>query len=195
MIGVNGMYDHLFTSHPGSAQMEVRPQSPTVISTAVVVNMIWWMIMIAAIGVGAMHLGSCPVQPNIPIYLIVLGVSSLVSLSLTYVRIYTREGVALILVSVCVTLVHLFTFCWFIAGTIWVYSVHFQNNSPGTDHFCHKTTYQFAFVITTVVWVLLSLVFLCGGCFLLLACCKFVTPVLSEHSTSYGGTSSLAGGV
>lgn len=86
------------------------------------------------------------------------------------------------------------------AGTNWVYSVYLPNYSAGTDRFCHKTTYQFAFIVTSLIWVLLSLVFLCGGCFLLVTWCKFATYGLSSmHSTFYGGTSDFqehrAGGV
>ncbi|KAF7653811.1 hypothetical protein LDENG_00078190 [Lucifuga dentata] len=169
--------------------MDAREQNPTLISSAVVVNIIWWMVMIAAIGIGAMHLGSCPIQPKIPIYLIVLGVSNILSLSLTYIQRLNSEGTAQCLVTTSVTLLYFFTFCWLITGSVWVYAVYVPN-SAGADNFCHKITYQFAFVVTTIVWVLLSLMFLCGGCFLLLCSCKLATHRLPfMHSTFYGETS------
>lgn len=63
-----------------------------------------------------MHLNSCPAQPYIPIYLIVLGVSSLVLLVLTYVRSPSKQGVVSTLTSVSISLLLIFNICWFVAG-------------------------------------------------------------------------------
>lgn len=67
---------------------------------------------------GATHLTRCPVQSLIPIYLIVMGAGSLVSLSLTYTMKAWNDGAVYILSAVCTTLLHLFSFCWFISGGI-----------------------------------------------------------------------------
>ncbi|XP_041811751.1 transmembrane protein 272-like [Chelmon rostratus] len=173
-------------------QDEFRPQSAVVISTTVVVNIIWWMVMIAAIGVGLTNLGHCPLQPNIPIYLIVLGASSLLSLSLTYTRSIWQDGCISILSLTCTTLLHLFTLSWFIAGTTWVYPVYPPNYTPGVARYCQRTTYQFAFIVTTLVWVTLSLVFVCVFCFGLLTCCKTVTArrrLIPSRNSFYGAIS------
>ncbi|XP_056254604.1 transmembrane protein 272-like [Seriola aureovittata] len=173
-----------------SPQEDFRPQSAIAISAIVVVNIIWWMIMIAAIGLGAIHIKNCPIQPYIPIYLMVLGAVSLVSFTLTYTKSTWKDGVIFILSSVCVALLHLFTFCWFIAGTVWVYSVYPPSYEPGKQY-CHKTPFQFAFVVTTLVWVCVTLLFTCGCCFGLLACCKTVRAgrrLIPNRNTFYGGT-------
>ncbi|XP_040908594.1 uncharacterized protein LOC121191491 isoform X2 [Toxotes jaculatrix] len=100
-----------------SPEVENRSQNAVRISSVVVVNIIWWMVMIAGIAVGATHLSRCPVQPNIPIYLIVMGAASLLSLSLTYTSSTCTDGAVHILSLVCTGFLHFFTFCWFIAVT------------------------------------------------------------------------------
>ncbi|XP_070703015.1 transmembrane protein 272-like [Pempheris klunzingeri] len=173
-----------------SSQEELRPQSAVLISTLVVVNIIWWMVMIAAIGLGATHMDRCPVQPSIPIYLIVLGAASLLSLSLTYTRSFWEDGFALIVSSVCMALLHLFSFGWFIAGTTWVYAVHPPSYSPGEARYCHQTTYQFAFIVTTLVWATMALVFVCCCCFATVTCCAtvFARRRLIPNRYSFYGT-------
>lgn len=66
--------------------------------------------------IGAAHVGHCPVQPYIPIYLIVLGATSLLSLSVTYTKSVWGDGIVFILSSICMSFLHLFSFGWFIAG-------------------------------------------------------------------------------
>ncbi|XP_034401029.1 transmembrane protein 272-like isoform X1 [Cyclopterus lumpus] len=175
-----------------SPHVEVRPQSAVMISSLVVVNIIWWMVMIAAIGLGATHLSRCPVQPNIPIYLIVLGASNLLSLSLTYTRNNWGDDMASIMCSACMAILHFFTFIWFFIGTSWIYPVYPPDYTPGTLRHCHKTTYQFAFVVTTLVWVATTLMFICSCCFALLTCCKMVISghrLIPNRYTFYGATS------
>ncbi|XP_068566706.1 transmembrane protein 272-like [Cebidichthys violaceus] len=175
-----------------SPDVEVRPQSAVLISSLVVLNFIWWMVMIATIGLGATHLGRCPVQPNIPIYLIVLGTVNLLSLSLTYSRTSWGNGMASIMCSSCTAVLHLFTFGWFIAGTTWVYPVYPPDYTPGAFRYCHKTTYQFAFAVTTLVWVATTFMFVCSCCFALLTCCKNLISgnrLIPNRYTFYGATS------
>ncbi|KAL1262347.1 hypothetical protein QQF64_007612 [Cirrhinus molitorella] len=72
---------------------------------------------------GAIYLHDCPKQPYIPIYLLVSGVFALV-LGLLSCLPCTQEpedGTQSPLSSLCTawnSLVSLFLFCWFIAGTI-----------------------------------------------------------------------------
>ncbi|XP_035536706.1 transmembrane protein 272-like [Morone saxatilis] len=174
------------------AQVEFRPQSAALISTTIVVNIIWWMVMIAAIYLGATHLGSCPLQPNIPIYLIVLGAGSIVSLCMTYTRSIMKDGCIYILTSVCTAFLHILSFCWFIAGTVWVYPIYPPNYTPGAAPYCQKTTYLFAFVVTTLVWATMALMFVCGFCFSLVTCCTTVTArhrLIPSRSSFYGAVS------
>lgn len=152
-----------------------RTKSAVEIASIAVVNIIWWMVLLGAIGFGAMHLNSCPVQPYIPIYMIVLGIGSLFSLSLTYTKsIWSDGNVVVVVTSACIGLLYLFDFCWFIAGSVWVYGIYPPDYSPESSQFCHKPIYLFAFVLTTLVWAIAGLMFVCGGCFFLCTCCTAV---------------------
>ncbi|XP_030596302.1 transmembrane protein 272-like [Archocentrus centrarchus] len=178
--------------------MDLKPQSASQIAGIVVVNIIWWMVMVAAIGLGATHLGSCTVQPHIPIYLIVLGATSILSLSLTYTSSAFDSGPVYVLSTASMTVLHIFSFGWFIAGTSWVYSVYPPNYLPGKDPYCHKVTYQFAFVVTTLVWATMCLVFVCGCCFGLLICCRTVFAsrhLIPNRGSFYGAIHESAGDV
>ncbi|XP_061598085.1 transmembrane protein 272-like [Cololabis saira] len=173
--------------------MDLRPQSSVLIATIVMVNIIWWMVMIAAIGVGATTLSLCPVQPYIPIYLLVLGASSIISLSATYMSRTNTDGAVHTFTLTCMVFLHLFSFVWLIVGTCWIYSIY-PPNYAGPDRHCHKTTYQFAFVVTTLLWVIMALVFFCGGCFALLTCCTTIVAtrhLIPNRVSFYGATSDI----
>lgn len=175
--------------------MDVRPQNAVLFATIVVVNIIWWMLMIAAIGLGASHLNQCPVQPFIPIYLIVLGANSIIALSVTYNCNNNKGNAIHILGLLCMTVLHIFSFVWLIAGTCWVYSVYPPSYSD-KDRYCDKITYQFAFVITTLLWVTMSLVFICGCCIGLLTCCTTVFAgrhLLPNRNSFYGAIGHFQG--
>lgn len=143
--------------------------------------------MIAAIVLGAMHLDSCPVQPNIPIYLVVLGLSGLLSQSLSQVYFCSlnRNSRALTLVLICAAILHLFIFCWVVVGTYWVYCAQFLNNWSGTAQPCAKAMYRFAYSVTASIWLFLSLVLFCGGYFLLLNCYKIASQMAFENNLTY----------
>ncbi|XP_030267243.1 transmembrane protein 272-like [Sparus aurata] len=168
-----------------------RPQKAVMISSAVVLNIIWWMVMIAAIFLGATHLDNCPLQPWIPIYLIVLGGASIFALSLTYSTRIWDDGCPGVMSYCCTAFLHFFTFCWIIAGTIWVYPVYPPNYISG-DLYCHKTTYLFAFVVTTLVWASMTLVFVCGCCCSCVGVCKAVRAgrrLIPNRYSFYGALS------
>ncbi|XP_077445958.1 transmembrane protein 272-like isoform X2 [Stigmatopora argus] len=155
----------------------------------VVVNVLWWMVMMAAFALGITHLGLCPAQPRIPIYLVVLGVSSLLALSATYSRWIWEGGVGRTLTSVCTGLLHFFTFCWFLAGSIWVYGAYPPSYTPGEARYCHKGTYNFALVVTAILWATASLSLCCCLCFLTVTCCSAVNArrrLTPSRTTSYG---------
>lgn len=79
----------------------------------------------------------------------------------------------------------------FPVGTVWVYPVYPPNYTPG-PLYCHRTTYQFAFGVTTLAWVTVTLMFICGFCFTLLTCCKTVMArhrLIPNQNAFYGAIS------
>ncbi|KAJ8281960.1 hypothetical protein COCON_G00044790 [Conger conger] len=105
--------------------------------------------------VGALHLDDCPQQPYIPIY---LGVGGLLILAarLPYLKCCERradEQPALRSISnVCKVLLFLILFCWFLAGSVWVYSIY-PPNYDSSGVYCAKTLYLFSFWLTNLCYI------------------------------------------
>ncbi|UYV75747.1 hypothetical protein LAZ67_13001200 [Cordylochernes scorpioides] len=125
----------------------------------------------------SLYLHECPVQPYVPIYLVVGGVFSIVKQVLQCVHgcIKDKETPNENKDPSCIKLLNLFLFAWFIAGCVWVYGCY----APGYDNpedplFCNKTVYLFSF------WLLNSF-FIFFGISLSIMCCIIICAiVLSE---------------
>lgn len=86
-------------------------------------------------------------------------------------------------------------YCLYPVGNIWVYSVYPPSYTPGEAKYCDRTTYQFAFVVLTVTWIILGLVIVCGCCFSILTCCNIfsVRQQLTASRNSFYGSTSFEG--
>ncbi|KAG7268580.1 hypothetical protein CRUP_003189, partial [Coryphaenoides rupestris] len=134
--------------------MDNEPQEDVLLSVIAVLHIIMWMIMVIAFGVGAMHLKSCPAQPYIPIYLMVLGISSILLLLLTYAqKSPKKQGVISTLTSVCISLLYIFNTFWFMAGTVWIYAIYPPSYSAAEDGYCQKHVYQLALFLINLCWI------------------------------------------
>uniref|UniRef100_A0A3B5B2F7 Si:dkey-19b23.12 n=1 Tax=Stegastes partitus TaxID=144197 RepID=A0A3B5B2F7_9TELE len=130
-------------------------------------KLILCVMPIAQISIGAVHLEDCPRQPNIPIYLIVVGVFGLVLAVLSCLPCAKQpeDGTSNPLSRVCTiwnSLTSCFLFCWFITGNVWIYSIYqpnYDKNTTDVNSYCDKTLYLFAFWTTTLVYILLGLMF------------------------------------
>ncbi|XP_044196934.1 transmembrane protein 272-like [Thunnus albacares] len=136
------------------------------ISARVCLLVIMSIMSIAQLAVGAMYKNDCPQQPYIPIYLMVMGIITLLSLFST-VACNASSGS---LGKVCSGLVSLFLFCWFIAGNVWIYSIYepnYDKTTTGMKLYCDKTVYQLAFWTTNLIYILfgfLSCIVFCFFC-------------------------------
>ena len=121
---------------------------------------------LVTIGMGASNQSACPMEPRIPIYLIVFGSVNLVSvcLSIGACVVHHRESdtemfgfycvhCSAVLIIVC----QLFNFIWMIVGSIWIFGIFrdvqytFANRS---ETFCQGTLYQYAVVSLIFQYVL-----------------------------------------
>ncbi|KAJ8008327.1 hypothetical protein DPEC_G00103680 [Dallia pectoralis] len=153
--------------------METSHRSSVLISIIVVLNITVWMILMSAVGLGAMHLNDCPIQPRIPVYLLVIGVTSIVSLLLSYLLNTLEPGTLSLLMSSCVILLQLFNLAWFITGSVWVYSIFPLNyDSTNGEKNCQRTLYLFAFWFNSLGVICLAVVAACGVYFVILICIK-----------------------
>ncbi|XP_053305755.1 uncharacterized protein LOC128468002 [Spea bombifrons] len=96
----------------------------------------WILLSIVMTVFGALFINFCPIQPNVPIFLIVAGVVHFMIIILQPLKRSWFETPSFILQSVLV----LFYFCWLIAGCVWVFSI--ANIYQG---YCDEYLYKFAF--------------------------------------------------
>ncbi|XP_063294555.1 transmembrane protein 272-like [Pelobates fuscus] len=123
--------------------------------------LLWTALSIAMLIIGSMHVDNCPAEPNIPIYLIVAGVFHLLGFALSPLK-FVAEKVAYAIGGV----IGLFSFCWFIAGSVWVFRIYQYNPRA-----CNDMVYKFAFGILIFEYIFLAalvavacLCTLCVGC-------------------------------
>ncbi|XP_042256391.1 transmembrane protein 272-like [Thunnus maccoyii] len=137
----------------------VRPQHTELPAVTVVCSVLIMIILLTAqVTVGAQYQDDCPRQPFIPIYLQGF-------VAIFFLLWWCNKCDMCNVVCYCVTAV--FFFCWFIAGSIAIYSIYepnYDKNTTQADSYCNKTLYLFAFCSTTLTYVLLGLVLLCCCC-------------------------------
>ncbi|KAK2816045.1 hypothetical protein Q7C36_022316 [Tachysurus vachellii] len=129
---------------------------------------------VAQLVIGVLYREACPLQPLIPIYLLVSGAFSLVLVVLSCLPCTQEEenggGAISTLCTTWNSLITLFLFCWFIAGNVWVYSIY----EPSYDHhmlaYCDKTLYLFAFWTITLVYIIIGLIIVASCCIMVCMC-------------------------
>ncbi|UJR23363.1 hypothetical protein I4U23_026373 [Adineta vaga] len=129
---------------------------------------------------GSYYRSQCPIEPNIPVYLIVTGACGLASIALTIVIVLsflllikksnTASAIAVGCTVGCVliflVLMSFFLFAWFIVGNVWIFGVHKRvdlDNELSTNY-CQRTLYQFAFTMLIISYVMCVLSCCCSCC-------------------------------
>lgn len=117
-----------------------------------------------------MYLEDCPLQPRLPTFLIIGGLSGLLKSILLLIENIVKKNSAAIssrirhsqtiigIWNVTNLVFNIFTLCWVIAGSYWIYSIYQGTTSDGYAN-CNITLYKFSFSSVTCSYVLLVLVF------------------------------------
>uniref|UniRef100_A0A8B9HGA5 Uncharacterized protein n=1 Tax=Astyanax mexicanus TaxID=7994 RepID=A0A8B9HGA5_ASTMX len=105
----------------------------------------------------AVYLNECPQQHYIPVYLVVCGVFCIGPALLCCLPCCPGLDVFCIIWN---GLVAVFMFCWFITGSVWIYSIYppnyNYNSTEPVEPYCNKTLYLFAFWTTTLGFIPLA---------------------------------------
>lgn len=136
--------------------------------------LIYSILPVAQIIIGASNQDSCTIQPKIPLWLIVSGASGVVY---TFIKTLTsivdfvkkrkdptkinKSGALLGCIG---SLLGFFIFVWFILGNYWVYSVDSSvqyDTLVDPANYCDKLVYLFAFWSITATWIMMGLSCLC----------------------------------
>ncbi|XP_075044813.1 transmembrane protein 272-like [Mixophyes fleayi] len=133
--------------------------------------LLWTALSIAMIIIGSMHVDNCPIEPKIPIYLIVAGVFHLVAFALLPLKL-VGDRLAYAIESVMA----LFSFCWFIAGSVWVFRIYQENPRR-----CNDLVYKFAFGILIFEYIFLA--FLVAVICLCTCCAGFLGVIVANGNT------------
>ncbi|XP_040184791.1 transmembrane protein 272-like [Rana temporaria] len=105
----------------------------------------WCGIGIVMIIMGGLYKDDCPIQPIIPVFLIITGVAQIVASGILLLRVLKK-----CYTTVLDTAIFLFTFGWFITGSFWVFSMFDQKDGK-----CAQNLYLFAYGIMTFEWIIL----------------------------------------
>ncbi|XP_071970416.1 transmembrane protein 272-like isoform X2 [Engystomops pustulosus] len=118
----------------------------------------WVAFSTTMIVIGSLYRNDCTTEPMIPIYLIVAGATYLFSIVLLILKIC-----ALKLTFWLEVIVSLFSFCWFTAGSIWVFTIYHDDSRD-----CNNIVFNFAFGALVFQYICLavisSFVCLCSFC-------------------------------
>ncbi|CAF1551358.1 unnamed protein product [Rotaria magnacalcarata] len=155
----------------------------TIIATALLVLLTVFQVILFFMGVK--YLDDCPAQPNLPVYLLVVGSMGLVRvLNLLWKQFRRRrmrklEGIELDQEEetdnngsgFTDAVLNLFLLAWFIVGQYWTWSAfkpHFEFGLENPEKYCHRNLYTFTLIHIGFVYVM----FLAAIFFLItLTCC------------------------
>lgn len=151
---------------------------------------ILWLVLfviipIILIALGAVYYNKCPVGHNIPLVAIIGGVIVLViTLPAFLIPCIKNEKVRLVF-AVINGFMLLLLFIWIIAAAIIIYSIHpkmtTDSHLKGADNYCHPALYWFLFIYVTFLLAIVMFFFLLCLCL----CCLFLC-LLGIASTAPG---------
>ncbi|WKY12766.1 hypothetical protein Q1695_003956 [Nippostrongylus brasiliensis] len=141
----------------------------------------WCTIALIEIVAGGIGVGRCPHEPMIPIWLIVAGVFNFIRHGLyvgcaikhenSRVRSKARDLVYAVTIAIW--------FIWLVLGSYWTYDIYstviFDYEHP---FYCNRGVYWCAFILITVAWVLVAIIFSCTCYCVVFLCCHNSSVVI-----------------
>nr|XP_054755452.1 transmembrane protein 272-like [Lytechinus pictus] len=138
-------------------------------------------IPIAMVAIGSVYIHECPAQHFIPLYLIVMGLATILKASIDQkarcqrARLPQEEQEEFTpnpLEYGLSKLLSLFIIAFFIAGSVWIYQIYRPNTIDSSSYdYCHPTVYNFAFWVTTAYYIFVAFLCCCACCICCLGAC------------------------
>lgn len=141
-------------------------------------------VTLVSLVIGALYSRDCPIEPSVPVFLIVQGTVGLIifvlhlvaTIYILYITAFKYQFI--VTVAFLAAALILFLFGWFLAGNVWVFSIVERVQSTDqtkADSFCNDTVYRAAFALIIAVYVM-SIYF----------CCSFIWIPQSTQSPTNG---------
>ncbi|XP_025030715.1 transmembrane protein 272 isoform X2 [Python bivittatus] len=124
-------------------------------------KLLFAVLAVAGIVIGIVYFSQCPRQPPLPVYVVILGIVTLLLLFLSCIPCGDGTNRPSTLLSCFRAAGFLFLCAWFIAGNVWVYSIYPPDyEAVGHPDFCQRTLFLFAFGVTTAIHMALAVALL-----------------------------------
>jgi len=122
--------------------------------------------------IGCSNVSACPIEPRVPIYLVVSGAINLTSVLFTIVAsfLHIKEkddniiGFFYVTFSAVIIMIfQLFNFIWLILGTVWLFSVfnEVQYGNMNEKTYCQGNVYQYTLVSIILQYIIPVLICFC----------------------------------
>ncbi|KAJ3655646.1 hypothetical protein Zmor_014767 [Zophobas morio] len=122
-------------------------------------------IHITKIVIAAIYFHKCPVEPEIPKYLLVMGIIGVVT---KLIMLFRNFIIKCIKVTPILSLLATVELTIFIIGSYYIYREFEPSYEPQSgEKYCDKTLYLFSFIYITIIYALLLLAILIVSCFIL----------------------------
>ncbi|XP_044268815.1 transmembrane protein 272-like [Tribolium madens] len=132
--------------------------------------------------IGCLNVHKCPVNKDIPLFLIATGAIGLVAKFVSYIRERLSKHVQVLYIESALYSVETI---FFFLGTYWVYKA-FQPSYDPLDgkSYCNKTAYLFAFVYVTAFYAIIIATLAGFCCFICCALCLFAIATRTGNPES-----------
>lgn len=149
------------------------------------IHLIWSSLLL-----GSTHRSDCPLEPRVPIYLLVGGSFGLIKVFLMLWNQKkhsndacvdddddgeTDDAVVRRTTKFTEFILCVFLSVWFIMGNVWFYKIwkpNFEQPLHEPSNWCHMTVFRYTFYHLVTCYGLIALVVITTSCFIIYYCCK-----------------------